>query len=193
MDKTYPISSTLWDIRWLRHIWHHRGTQRHVVLHTHLTLSRSRKWSRICTTTPVNLQHELSTLFWVATKHYRKYISWITAPPLEVWTPQFKAPRAHVKVGHHHQEFCKVWHPHMCSMHLRQVYLQTMAWALQKDPTQVSPNHQPGAESLCRPYSIPNSKASGKYYWHPQYQKIWVCHSGCVSLLHIHLHTPSSD
>ena len=167
MDRTYPISPTLWYIRWLRHSWHPRGTQRHGIFHTHITLSRSSRWSRICTITPGNLQNGLRTSVWVATKHYRQYIIIISAPPLHVWTPLFKEPHTHGKVGHHPREVRKLWHPHMCVMHVCQVCLQTMVWALQKYPTQFLPSHQPWSDSLGGPASVANSRASGTDDCHP--------------------------
>ena len=172
MDRTYSTSPNLWDIIWERLGWHPIVTQRHGTVYPHLTLSISRRLSIICTTTPGNLQHWIITSVWVATKHYIQYIGWTPVPPIQVWTPLFQAPQAHGKVGHHPPKVLKVLHPLMCSMHVYQVYSQTMAWALQKDPTQAFSSRLPWADSLCGPAGITNSRASCKDDWPPRHQKI---------------------
>ena len=167
--------------------------QSHCTVHTHITLSNSRIWIRIYTTTPENLQHGFITLVWWATKNYRQYISWIPDPPLQVLTPLFQEPHAHEKVGHHPQEVWNVWHPHMRIMHVRQFYSQTMTWTLQRDPTQALPNNLPWIDSLYGPASITKFRDGITDECHPHYQKISVCQSVCGSLLKIQLHASPSD
>ena len=107
MDSTYPISPTLWDIRWWKHRYHPRRNQRHGIVHTYIILSIPGIWSRRCTTMTSNLQHGISTSVWGATKNCGQYSSWIPAPPLQVWTPLFQAPQANSKVGHYPKKFEK--------------------------------------------------------------------------------------
>ena len=78
-------------------------------------------------------------------------------------------------------------------MYVFQVYLQTIAWALQKDPIKASPNHQPCEDGICGPASIINYRASGTYDWHPHYQNISVRRSVCGSIIWMQLHAPPED